>query len=44
MKAIFPSCISGDLLCLVHLNNGFRMIDGKRAFSAVVVWNELIAL
>jgi fatty acid synthase subunit beta len=28
MKAIFPSDIDGDLLKLVHLSNGFRMIDG----------------
>jgi fatty acid synthase subunit beta len=28
MKAIFPSDIDGDLLNLVHLSNGFRMMDG----------------
>jgi fatty acid synthase subunit beta len=30
MKAIFPSQIDGDLLRLVHLSNGFRMIDGAK--------------
>ncbi len=28
MKAIFPDAIDGDLLKLVHLSNGFRMLDG----------------
>ena len=28
MKAIFPQSIDGDLLNLVHLSNGFRMLDG----------------
>ncbi|KAL1917786.1 uncharacterized protein VTP21DRAFT_3620 [Calcarisporiella thermophila] len=28
IKAIFPRTIDGDLLKLVHLSNGFRMIDG----------------
>jgi fatty acid synthase subunit alpha len=28
MKAIFPSVIDGDLLKLVHLSNGFRMMEG----------------
>lgn len=28
MKAIFPSDIDGDLLKLVHLSNGFRIMDG----------------
>jgi hypothetical protein len=28
MKAIFPQSIDGDLLNLVHLSNGFRMVDG----------------
>ena len=30
MKAIFPSAIDGDLLRLVHLSNGFRMVEGAR--------------
>ncbi|KAJ7285205.1 fatty acid synthase [Mycena rebaudengoi] len=30
MKSIFPSSIDGDLLKLVHLSNGFRMIDGAK--------------
>lgn len=30
MKAIFPDSIDGDLLKLVHLSNGFKMIDGQR--------------
>ena len=29
MKAIFPAEIDGDLLKLVHLTNGFRMIPGQ---------------
>lgn len=28
MKAIFPKAIDGDLLRLVHLSNGFRMLPG----------------
>ncbi|KAI8973281.1 fatty acid synthase [Mycotypha africana] len=28
MKAIFPKIIDGDLLRLVHLGNGFRLLDG----------------
>jgi hypothetical protein len=28
MKSIFPTSIDGDLLKLVHLSNGFRMLDG----------------
>ncbi|KAJ7019830.1 fatty acid synthase [Mycena alexandri] len=28
MKSIFPSSIDGDLLKLVHLSNGFRMVNG----------------
>ncbi|RUP46910.1 fatty acid synthase [Jimgerdemannia flammicorona] len=28
IKAIFPKIIDGDLLKLVHLSNGFRMLDG----------------
>jgi fatty acid synthase subunit beta len=27
MKSIFPAAIDGDLLKLVHLSNGFRMLD-----------------
>ena len=30
MQAIFPESIDGDLLKLVHLSNGFRVIDGQR--------------
>src|SRR6266550_7946615 len=30
MKSIFPSAIDGDLLRLVHLSNGFRMVEGAR--------------
>ena len=30
MKAIFPETIDGDLLKLVHLSNGFRMIGGAK--------------
>ncbi|KZW02887.1 fatty acid synthase [Exidia glandulosa HHB12029] len=30
MQAIFPSAIDGDLLRLVHLTNGFRLVDGAR--------------
>jgi len=28
MQALFPASINGDLLKLVHLNNGFKMIEG----------------
>lgn len=30
MKAIFPQTIDGDLLKLVHLSNGFRLVNGAR--------------
>ena len=30
MKSIFPSAIDGDLLRLVHLSNGFRMVEGAK--------------
>lgn len=30
MKSIFPAAIDGDLLRLVHLSNGFRMVDGAK--------------
>ncbi|EJD06870.1 fatty acid synthase [Fomitiporia mediterranea MF3/22] len=30
MKAIFPESIDGDLLKLVHLSNGFRMLAGSK--------------
>ena len=30
MKSIFPAAIDGDLLKLVHLSNGFRMVDGVK--------------
>jgi fatty acid synthase subunit alpha len=34
MKAIFPKSIDGDLLKLVHLSNGFRMVDGAAPLKA----------
>ncbi|KAF8206176.1 fatty acid synthase [Mycena galopus ATCC 62051] len=34
MKSIFPSSIDGDLLKLVHLSNGFRMVDGATPLQA----------
>ena len=34
MKAVFPSDIDGDLLKLVHLSNGFRMMDGVAPIRA----------
>jgi acyl dehydratase len=34
MKAIFPSAIDGDLLKLVHLSNGFKVIPGSRPLKA----------
>jgi fatty acid synthase subunit alpha len=30
MRSIFPSAIDGDLLKLVHLSNGFKMVEGAR--------------
>jgi fatty acid synthase subunit beta len=33
MKSIFPSVIDGDLLKLVHLLNGFRMVEGWTSTS-----------
>ncbi|KIJ51487.1 hypothetical protein M422DRAFT_203704 [Sphaerobolus stellatus SS14] len=30
MQAIFPDSVDGDLLKLVHLSNGFRMVPGAR--------------
>ena len=34
MKAIFPASIDGDLLKLVHLSNGFRLVNGARPLKA----------
>ena len=34
MKAIFPSTIDGDLLKLVHLSNGFRLVKGAVPLKA----------
>ncbi len=34
MKAIFPSTVDGDLLKLVHLSNGFRLLEGATPFKA----------
>ncbi|KZT01368.1 fatty acid synthase [Laetiporus sulphureus 93-53] len=34
MKAIFPASIDGDILKLVHLSNGFRMVDGASPLKA----------
>lgn len=34
MKAIFPSAIDGDLLKLVHLSNGFKMVPGATPLKA----------
>ncbi|KAG0203436.1 3-oxoacyl-[acyl-carrier-protein] synthase [Mortierella sp. GBA30] len=33
IKAIFPKSIDGDLLKLVHLSNGFRMLDGAESLK-----------
>ncbi|PPQ94469.1 hypothetical protein CVT25_001102 [Psilocybe cyanescens] len=33
MKSIFPAAIDGDLLKLVHLSNGFRMVDGAKPLA-----------
>jgi fatty acid synthase subunit alpha, fungi type len=30
MRSIFPTTIDGDLLKLVHLSNGFRIVDGAK--------------
>ncbi|KAI0826547.1 acyl transferase domain-containing protein [Trametes gibbosa] len=34
MKAIFPAPIDGDLLKLVHLSNGFRLLNGAKPLQA----------
>ena len=34
MKAIFPLVIDGDLLKLVHLSNGFRLLPGAQSLEA----------
>nr|ODN98836.1 hypothetical protein L204_02800 [Cryptococcus depauperatus CBS 7855] len=34
MKAIFPDDIDGDLLKLVHLSNGFKLVDGVNPIHA----------
>ena len=31
MRSIFPTIIDGDLLKLVYLSNGFRIVDGAKA-------------
>ncbi|EPQ52677.1 hypothetical protein GLOTRDRAFT_112049 [Gloeophyllum trabeum ATCC 11539] len=34
MKAIFPAAIDGDLLKLVHMSNGFKMVAGAEPLRA----------
>jgi fatty acid synthase subunit alpha, fungi type len=34
MKAVFPSAIDGDLLKLVHLSNGFKVVPGSKPLKA----------
>ncbi|KAI0311286.1 acyl transferase domain-containing protein, partial [Amylostereum chailletii] len=34
MKAIFPASIDGDLLKLVHLSNGFKVVPGAKILAA----------
>jgi fatty acid synthase subunit alpha, fungi type len=34
IKSIFPSVIDGDLLKLVHLSNGFKIVEGTTPFRA----------
>ncbi len=34
MKAIFPTTIDGDLLKLVHLSNGFKVVPGAKPLKA----------
>jgi fatty acid synthase subunit alpha len=34
MKSIFPSAIDGDLLKLVHLSNGFKIVEGAKPLEA----------
>lgn len=34
MRAIFPKSVDGDLLKLVHLSNGFRMVEGATPLHA----------
>ncbi|KAF8271214.1 fatty acid synthase [Lactarius quietus] len=34
MKAIFPATINGDLLKLVHLSNGFKVVPGSKPLKA----------
>ncbi|KAK7690523.1 hypothetical protein QCA50_005621 [Cerrena zonata] len=34
MKSVFPTTIDGDLLRLVHLSNGFRLIEGATPLKA----------
>ncbi|KAI9439787.1 fatty acid synthase [Lactarius indigo] len=34
MKAIFPATIDGDLLKLVHLSNGFKIVPGAKPLKA----------
>ncbi len=38
MKVIFPSTIDGDLLKLVHLSNGLKMIPGSRPLESLGVF------
>jgi fatty acid synthase subunit alpha, fungi type len=39
MKSIFPTTIDGDLLKLVHLSNGFRVVDGAKPLQVGGVCN-----
>ena len=44
MKSIFPSAIDGDLLKLVHLSNGFRMVEGARPLQVGDICNAKAAI
>ena len=39
IKSIFPAAIDGDLLKLVHLSNGFRMVEGAKPLQVGDVCN-----
>lgn len=42
MKAIFPKTIDGDLLRLVHMFNGYRMIPGAEPLKKMTLFHQVL--
>ncbi|KAL0957794.1 hypothetical protein HGRIS_001571 [Hohenbuehelia grisea] len=44
MKSIFPSAIDGNFFKLVHLSNGFRMVEGARPLQVGDVCRGIVSV